>query len=238
MQGKVAIITGAASGQGAAEARLFASQEAKVILTDISENGRAIAAELGDNGHFVGHDVTKEADWERVIEQALARFGRLDVLVNNAGVFKPASLRDTDIASWDLHYRVNQLSMFLGMHAACEPMAKAGGGSIINISSKAGMSKGPGMFAYGSSKWAVRGMSQLAAVDYAPLGIRVNAVYPGMIDTPMLAANSPEQLAIYKNMIPMKRMGRPDEVAQVVLFLASDLSSYVTGAEIAVDGGF
>jgi len=238
MQGKVAIITGAASGQGAAEARLFASQGAKVILTDISENGRAIAAELGDNGHFVGHDVTKEADWERVIEQALARFGRLDVLVNNAGVFKPASLRDTDIASWDLHYRVNQLSMFLGMRAACEPMAKAGDGSIINISSKAGMSKGPGMFAYGSSKWAVRGMSQLAAVDYAPLGIRVNAVYPGMIDTPMLAANSPEQLAIYQNMIPMKRMGRPDEVAQVVLFLASDLSSYVTGAEIAVDGGF
>src|SRR5258705_3328232 len=236
MQGKVAIITGAASGQGAAEARLLASQGAKVVLTDVSENGRAVAAELGDRGHFVSHDVTKEADWERVIEQALARFGRLDVLVNNAGVFKPASLRDTDIASWDLHYRVNQLSMFLGMRAACEPMAKAGGGSIINISSKAGMSKGPGMFAYASRKWAVRGMSQLAPDDYAPLGLRVNQVYPGMIDTPMLAANSPEQLAIYKNMIPMKRMGRPDEVAQVVLFLASDLSSYVTGAEIAVDG--
>jgi 3alpha(or 20beta)-hydroxysteroid dehydrogenase len=238
MQGKVAIITGAASGQGAAEARLLASQGAKVILTDISENGRAVAAELGDQGHFVSHDVSKEADWVRLIEQALARFGRLDVLVNNAGVFKPASLRDTDTASWDLHYRVNQLSVFLGMRAVCEPMAKVGGGSIINISSKAGMSKGPGMFAYGSSKWAVRGMSQLAAVDYAPYGIRVNAIYPGMIDTPMLAANSPEQLAIYKNMIPMKRMGRPDEVAQVVLFLASDLSSYVTGAEIAVDGGF
>jgi 3alpha(or 20beta)-hydroxysteroid dehydrogenase len=238
MQGKVAIITGAASGQGAAEARLLASQGAKVVLTDISENGRAVAAELGDHGHFVSHDVSKEADWVRLIEQAVARFGRLDVLVNNAGVFKPASLRDTDTASWDLHYRVNQLSVFLGMRAACEPMAKVGGGSIINISSKAGMSKGPGMFAYGSSKWAVRGMSQLAAVDYAPFGIRVNAIYPGMIDTPMLAANSPEQLAIYKNMIPMKRMGRPDEVAQVVLFLASDLSSYVTGAEIAVDGGF
>jgi 3alpha(or 20beta)-hydroxysteroid dehydrogenase len=238
MQGKVAIVTGAASGQGAAEARLLASQGAKVVLTDVSENGRAVAAELGDRGYFVSHDVGKEADWMRVIEHSLARFGRLDVLVNNAGVFKPASLRDTDTASWDLHYRVNQLSVFLGMRAACEPMAKVGGGSIINISSKAGMSKGPGMFAYGSSKWAVRGMSQLAAVDYAPLGIRVNAVYPGMIDTPMLAANSPEQLAIYKNMIPMKRMGRPDEVAQVVLFLASDLSSYVTGAEIAVDGGF
>jgi 3alpha(or 20beta)-hydroxysteroid dehydrogenase len=158
MQGKVAIITGAASGQGAAEARLLASQGAKVILTDISENGRAVAAELGDQGHFVSHDVSKEADWVRLIEQALARFGRLDVLVNNAGVFKPASLRDTDTASWDLHYRVNQLSVFLGMRAVCEPMAKVGGGSIINISSKAGMSKGPGMFAYGSSKWAVRGV--------------------------------------------------------------------------------
>ena len=238
MQGKVAIVTGSASGQGAAEARLLASQGAKVVLTDISDSGMAVAAELGDRGYFVPHDVSKEADWTRVVEQALARFGRLDVLVNNAGIFKPASLRDTDTASWDLHYRVNQLSVFLGMRAACEPMAKVGGGSIINISSKAGMSKGPGMFAYGSSKWAVRGMSQLAAVDYAPFGIRVNAIYPGMIDTPMLAANSPEQLAIYKNMIPMKRIGRPDEVAQVVLFLASDLSSYVTGAEIAVDGGF
>ena len=159
------------------------------------------------------------------------------MLVNNAGVYKPASLRNTDVALWDLHYRVNQLSVFLGMRAALEPMANIGGGSIINVSSKAGMSKGPNMFAYGSSKWAVRGMSQLAAVDYAPLGIRVNSIYPGIIDTPMLAENSPEQLAIYKNMIPMKRMGTSDEVAQLVLFLASDLSSYVTGAEIGIDGG-
>jgi 3alpha(or 20beta)-hydroxysteroid dehydrogenase len=237
LQGKVAIVTGAASGQGAAEARLLASEGAKVVLTDISENGRAVAAALGDNALFVGHDVSKEADWVRVIDQTLARFGRLDVLVNNAGVYKPASLRNTDVALWDLHYRVNQLSVFLGMRAASEPMANIGGGSIINVSSKAGMSKGPNMFAYGSSKWAVRGMSQLAAVDYAPLGIRVNAIYPGIIDTPMLAENSPEQLAVYKSMIPMKRMGTPDEVAQVVLFLASNLSSYVTGAEIGIDGG-
>jgi 3alpha(or 20beta)-hydroxysteroid dehydrogenase len=237
LQGKVAIVTGAASGQGAAEARLLSSEGAKVVLTDISENGRAVAGELGDNGHFVAHDVSKESDWTRVIAQTLARFGRLDVLVNNAGIYKPASLRDTDVALWDLHYRVNQLSVFLGMRAALEPMAKVGGGSIINVSSKAGMSKGPDMFAYGSSKWAVRGMSLLAAVDYAPLGIRVNAIYPGIIDTPMLAENRPEQLAIYKNMIPMKRIGTPEEVAQLVLFLASDRSGYVTGAEIGVDGG-
>jgi 3alpha(or 20beta)-hydroxysteroid dehydrogenase len=237
LSGKVAIVTGAASGQGAAEARLLAAAGAKVVLTDISDKGRAVAAELGDNGHFVDQDVSQEADWVRVIDQALARFGRLDVLVNNAGIYKPATLPDTDVALWDRHYRVNQLGVFLGMRAALQPMLKSGGGSIINVSSKAGMSKGPNMFAYGSSKWAVRGMSQLAAVDYAPLGIRVNAIYPGMIDTPMLAENNPEQLAMYKNMIPLKRMGRPEEVAQLVLFLASDLSSYMSGAEIGIDGG-
>jgi 3alpha(or 20beta)-hydroxysteroid dehydrogenase len=237
VSGKVAIVTGAASGQGAAEARLLAAAGAKVVLTDISDTGRAIAAELGDNGHFMDQDVSQEADWVRVIEQCLARFGRLDVLVNNAGIYKPATLPDTDVALWDRHYRVNQFGVFLGMRAALEPMRKGGGGSIINVSSKAGMSKGPNMFAYASSKWAVRGMSQLAAVDYAPLGIRVNAIYPGMIDTPMLAENNPEQLAMYKSMIPLKRMGRPEEVAQLVLFLASDLSSYMSGAEIGIDGG-
>jgi 3alpha(or 20beta)-hydroxysteroid dehydrogenase len=237
LHGKVAIVTGAASGQGAAEARMLASEGAQVVLTDISENGHTVAAEIGEKARFIHHDVSKEADWARVIEQTLAAFGQLDVLVNNAGIYKPASLPDTSVALWDLHYRANQLSVFLGMRAALEPMIKIGGGSIINVSSKAGMGKGPNMFAYGSSKWAVRGMSQLAAVDYAPLGIRVNVIFPGIIDTPMLGENSPEQLAIYKNTIPMKRMGTADEVARLVLFLASDASSYVTGAEIGIDGG-
>ena len=237
MCGKVTIITGAASGQGAAEARLFAEEGAKVVVTDIDEDGATLASEMGRNGHFVRHDVGDEAGWAKVIEQTLEHFGRLDVLVNNAGIYKPASLLDTDAALWELHYRVNQLGVFLGMRAAAEVMAKGGGGAIVNVSSNAGMNNVPGMFAYGASKWAVRGMTKLAASELAPLGIRVNSIHPGIIDTPMLGENTPERLKLYESMIPMGRMGTPDEVARLVLFLASDASSYVTGAEITVDGG-
>jgi 3alpha(or 20beta)-hydroxysteroid dehydrogenase len=237
LQGKVAIVTGAASGQGAAEARLFAREGAKVVLTDINADGAAVAAQLGDGGHFVRHDVGDEAGWAEVIAQTLGRFGRLDVLINNAGVYKPASLLETDTALWDLHYRVNQLSVFLGMRAAAAAMTRTGGGAIVNVSSIAGMSHAPGIFAYGATKWAVRGMTKLAASELAPLGVRVNSIHPGIIDTPMLAENTPERLKILQSMIPMGRMGTPDEVAQLALFLASDAASFVTGAEITVDGG-
>ncbi len=237
LQGKIAIITGAASGQGAEEARLFAAAGAKVVVTDISEAGSKVADELGDAGHFVRHDVADEARWADVIDQAQKRFGRIDVLVNNAGVYKPAGLLETETALWDLHYRVNQLSVFLGMRAAAEAMAKTGGGSIVNVSSGAGLRNVPGIFAYATSKWAVRGMSKLAASELAPLGIRVNSIHPGIIDTPMLGENSAERLKFYEDMIPMKRMGTPAEVARLALFLASDDSSYITGAEVTVDGG-
>jgi 3alpha(or 20beta)-hydroxysteroid dehydrogenase len=238
LQDKVAIITGAASGQGAAEARLFAREGARVVVTDLNEAaGGTVAEELGEKGFFVRQDVAEEADWAAVMERTLERFGRMDILVNNAGVYKPAPLSETDRALWDLHYRVNQLSVFLGMRAAADIMAKSGGGSIVNISSQAGMNNVPGMFAYASSKWAVRGMTKLAASELAPLGIRVNSVHPGIIDTPMLGENPPQQLKAFESMIPMRRMGSPDEVAQLVLFLASDASSYVTGAEVTVDGG-
>ncbi|MFM0341782.1 SDR family NAD(P)-dependent oxidoreductase [Paraburkholderia fungorum] len=237
MEAKVAVITGAASGQGAAEAVLFAQQGAKVVITDINESGAEIAARLGSAGHFVRHDVGEQADWDEVMRQTLERFGRIDVLVNNAGVYKPASLRETDMALWDLHYRINQLSVFLGMRAAADAMAKTGGGSIVNVSSNAGMNNVPGIFAYASSKWAVRGMTKLAASELASLGIRVNSVHPGVIDTPMLGKNTPERLKFYEEMIPMRRLGTPDEVASLVLFLASNASSYITGAEITVDGG-
>jgi 3alpha(or 20beta)-hydroxysteroid dehydrogenase len=234
---KVVIITGAASGQGAAEARLFARAAAKVIVTDIDKaGGEVVAASLGGAAHFVRHDVADKAGWTEVIAQTLERFGRLDVLVNNAGVFKAFSFLDTSDELWDLHYRVNQLGVFLGMRAAVEVMRKSGGGSIINISSIAAMSSRSGSFAYGSSKWAVRGMTALAATELAPLGIRVNGVYPGTIDTPMLAEVTPEQLAHIKQLLPMKRSGTPEEVAEVVLFLASDAASYVSGAEIKVSG--
>jgi 3alpha(or 20beta)-hydroxysteroid dehydrogenase len=237
LEAKVAIITGAASGQGAAEAALFARHGAKVVITDINESGAEVAARLGGAGRFVRHDVGEEADWDKVMRETLDRFGRVDILVNNAGVYKPASLRETDMALWDLHYRINQLGVFLGMRAACDAMAKSGGGSIVNVSSNAGLNNAPGIFAYASSEWAVRGMTKLAASEFASLGIRVNSIHPGIIDTPMLGENSAERLKFYEGMIPMRRLGTPDEVARLVLFLASDASSYVTGAEVTVDGG-
>lgn len=233
---KVVIITGAASGQGAAEARLFARAGAKVVLTDINEAGSTVAASIGTEAMFVRHDVGDKSSWAEVIARTLDRFGRLNVLVNNAGVFKPFTFLDTSDEIWHLHYRVNQLGVFLGMKAAVEAMRKAGGGSIINIASLAAMTIFPGSFAYGSSKWAVRGMTAFAATELAPLGIRVNGIYPGLIDTPMIAANGPERLAQIERTLPMKRRGAPEEVAAVVLFLASDEASYVSGAEIKVTG--
>jgi len=237
LDGKVAIITGASRGQGAAEARLFASEGARVVITDVNDAGRELAAEIGDAAFFKHHDVSDEASWADTVAETLQRFGRVDVLVNNAALFEPGSLTDTTRELWDLIYRVNQLGVFLGMKAVAKAMTESGGGSIVNISSQAGISKGPGSFAYGSSKWAVRGMSQYAALDYAPLNIRVNAIFPGVIDTPMILKNPPEFLEMIKANIPLKRFGTPSEIATVALFLASDASSYMTGSEIAVNGG-
>jgi len=238
LTGKVAIVTGAASGQGAAEARLFAAAGALVVVTDLSESGQRVAAELGDAGHFVRHDVSEEAGWDEVVKQTLKRFGRIDVLVNNAGVHKSGSLLDTDLALWDFHYRVNQLGVFLGMRACMRIMADTGGGSIINVSSIAGLAGHPGQFAYSTSKWAVRGMTKVAATDLGALGIRVNSIHPGPIDTPMTQVSGPDIIRAIERQVPLKRMGTPEEVAQLALFLASDLSSYITGAEVAIGGGF
>ncbi len=237
LEGKVAIITGAASGQGAAEARLFAAQGARVVLTDIDETGEGLARELGDHALFIRHDVSDEAQWAEVVDQTVKSFGGVNILVNNAAVYRPHPFQETDKALMDIHYRVNQLGVFLGMQAVVEPMTRAGGGSIVNISSGAGLKGTPGMFAYSGSKWAVRGMSRSAAVDLASAGIRVNSVHPGLIDTPMVRNNTPEFLEFLKSLVPVKRLGDAEEVAQTVLFLASDDASYVTGAEISVCGG-
>ena len=237
LSGKVAIVTGAAGGQGEAEARLFVSQGAKVVITDVQPQGGRVAAELGDAAVFLEQDVSDSRAWARVVAETLRRFGKIDALVNNAAMFNPKPLIDTSAAEMEQHFQVNQLGVFLGMQAVIEPMKTAGGGSIVNISSVSGLRNIPGQFAYAASKWAVRGMTGNAAAELARFGIRVNAVYPGLINTPMLAGNTPETNARFARSVPIGRMAEPGEVAEVVAFLVSDAASYVNGAEIAVDGG-
>ena len=237
LDGKVAIITGAARGQGAAEARLFAAEGARVTLTDVNGDGAAVAEEIGAKAQFLRHDISDEGAWARVVAATEERFGRVDILVNNAAIYRPAPLQETSAELFDAHYRVNQLGVFLGMHAVLDAMTRAKAGSIVNISSEAGLRGHPGMFAYSATKWAVRGMTRCAAADLAPLGIRVNSIHPGIIDTPMLDANGPEVLKAFTSMIPLGRFGTVAEVANLVAFLASDAAGYITGAEITVDGG-
>ncbi len=238
LQDKVAIITGAAGGQGEAEARLFAAEGAKVVVTDINEAGaQAVAADIGGPAIAIRHDVSDEASWTNVVERTLAAFGRIDILVNNAGVYRPRSFQETDQQLMDFHYRVNVLGVFFGMKAVHQPMLDAGGGSIVNTSSGAGMRGYAGLFAYSGSKWMVRGISKCAAVDLAADKIRVNVILPGLIDTAMLNENTPEALEMMKSWPPAKRIGTAQEIAEAALYFASDASSYTMGAEITVCGG-
>jgi 3alpha(or 20beta)-hydroxysteroid dehydrogenase len=237
LNGKVILISGGARGQGAAEARLFAAEGARVVIGDVLEpEGRQLASELGDAAEFVLHDVTQERDWKTAVNAA-QKFGGLHGLVNNAGVYQPRTLMETDIELFERHMRVNQLGCFLGMKAVVPLMEHSGGGSIINISSVAGLRGSPGAIAYSATKWALRGMTKAAAVDLAPRKIRVNSVHPGPIDTEMLRIRTPEQNQQRLQLVPMKRMGTVEEVASLVLFLLSDESGYITGAEVAIDGG-
>jgi 3alpha(or 20beta)-hydroxysteroid dehydrogenase len=202
----------------------------------LEDEGRRLAAELGQSAAFVRQDVTKETDWDAALAAAAA-LGGLHGLVNNAGIYQPSTLMDTDAALFERHMRVNQLGCFLGMKAVVPLMERSGGGSIVNISSTAGLRGSPGAIAYSATKWALRGMTKAAAVDLAPKLIRVNSVHPGPIDTDMLKVRTPEQNEQRLRHVPMKRMGTADEVAKLVLFLLSDESSYMTGAEVAIDGG-
>jgi 3alpha(or 20beta)-hydroxysteroid dehydrogenase len=237
LKDKIAIITGAASGQGAAEAKLFAAEGARVVLTDLNDGaGRTIASQIGGRALFVHHDVSDERSWRSVINTTLDAFGKPTVLVNNAGVYKPKSFQETDAELLDLHYRVNVRGVFLGMQTVCPLMIEAGGGSIVNIASGAGARGYPGLFAYAGSKWMVRGLTKCSAVDLAKSAVRVNAILPGLIDTPMLGENNPDYLRQLTQLVPMGRLGSADEVAEAALYLASDAASYVSGAEIAVCG--
>jgi len=238
LSGLTAIVTGAAGAMGEQEARMLAERGANVVLTDVrQEEGTAIANDIGDAAIFVQHDVSSESGWNTVIETALSTFGSVNVLVNNAAISKAVKLIDTDVDTFDLVYRVNQLGVFLGMKSVVEPMKAAGGGSIINISSVAGLQGTSTIFAYSASKWAVRGMTQSAALELARYKIRVNSVFPGVIDTPMNDANPPGMNEVLVKTTPLRRMGQASEVAEAVVFLASPQASFATGAELAIDGG-
>jgi 3alpha(or 20beta)-hydroxysteroid dehydrogenase len=237
LNGKVILISGGARGQGAAEARLFVAEGARVVIGDVLEaEARQLASELGPSAAFVRHDVTQERDWETAIKAA-ENFGGLHGLVNNAGIYQPRTLTETDTELFERHMRVNQLGCFLGMKAVVPLMERSGGGSIVNISSVAGLRGSPGAIAYSATKWALRGMTKAAAIDLAPRRIRVNSVHPGPIDTEMLKVRTPEQNQQRLQLVPMKRMGTAEEVASLVLFLLSEESGYITGAEVAIDGG-
>jgi len=239
LAGRTALVTGGARGIGAAVARRLHDDGANVVITDVLEaDGRALAAALGVRAAFFEHDVTQDAAWGRVVAATIATFGGLHVLVNNAGIYEPGSIADADLAGVERQIRVNQFGTFLGMRHAQAPMREAGGGSIVNISSIAGLIGFPGAAAYVGTKWAVRGMTKTAAVELAPDRIRVNSVHPGFIETPMIDKNSAEANQAGIEATPLKRVGQPPEIAAAVAYLAGPGAEFVTGAELTVDGGW
>ena len=237
LDGRVALVTGGARGQGAAEARLFTREGATVVITDVlDEQGEQTAGELGCEYHHL--DVTSEEEWEAVVADTVNRHGRLDILMNNAGIFQPAQLLKTTTEMWNQTLAINQTGVFFGMRAAAKAMIEAGnGGSIINTSSVAGLDGVFGSTAYGATKWAVTGMTKIVAKELGKHEIRVNSIHPGAIVTDMIAdmvAGSEEKMASRQ---PIQRLGTPEDIAEMALFLASDRSSYCTGQAFTVDGG-
>lgn len=244
LEGKIAIITGAGAGMGAATAKLFAAEGATVVIADLYEDGgRGVAAEiaaLGGRAEFVSADVTSESDWDRLIATTEERFGRVDILVNNAGISSSAFADPLDIDGWNTIMGVNATGVYLGTRAAVPAMRRAGGGSIVNFSSILGfVGSDGGHPAYSASKGAVRLLTKATAVRYGPEGIRANSVHPGFMPPMRSAAPGSEESrerAIAAT--PLRRTGEPIEVAYGVLFLASDEASFVTGTELVIDGGY
>ena len=244
LDGKVVFISGGARGQGAAEARIFAQEGAKIVIGDVLDaEGTSVASEIAESGGdalFVHLDVTDEEDWRSAIGAAVSNFGKLDVLVNNAGIWRRGRVEDTTVEDWDAIMDVNAKGVFLGSKLAIPEMRKAGGGSIINISSTAGLVGGPRSSAYTASKGAVRLFTKATAIQYAKEGIRANSIHPGPIDTAMIqqvwqGEEQNREAAIART--PLGRIGTPEDIAYGVLFLASDESSFMTGSELVIDGG-
>lgn len=241
LKDKVALISGGARGIGAETARLMAQEGAKVVIGDVlEEEGRKVEGEIRNRGGeclFVKLDVTQGEQWHRAIQAAVSRFGKLNILVNNAGILSTVGLEETTEEVWEEVMSVNVKGVFLGTKLAIPELRKAGGGSIINLSSTAGIvaARYP---AYTASKFAVRGFTKIVAVKYAKDGIRVNSVHPGPVDTPMVSWQDEETTRAGLAMTPMKRRGTPEEIANGILYLASDESSYVTGSELVIDGGW
>ena len=244
LDGKVAIISGGARGQGAVEARMLAQEGARVVFGDIlDELGRQVEAELAEAGldvTYVHLDVTSEDDWAAAVQSAVAKYGRLDILVNNAGILIRKGIEDTTVEDWDRIMAVNAKGVFLGTKAAIPAMREAGGGSIVNISSTAGLVGSPeGSASYTATKGAVRLLTKSTAIQYAGDGIRCNSVHPGPIDTEMIrdTLSDPERMASRMRRLPLKRIGTAEDIAYGVIYLASDESSFVTGSELVIDGG-
>lgn len=241
LDGKVALITGAGRGQGAAAARRFVAEGARVVIADISaDDGKALAEDLGAAAVYQYLDVSDEDSWEAAMRRISDDFGRIDVLLNNAGVLHFSALEETTLADYQRIIGINQTGTFLGMRSVVDLMTASGGGSIVNVSSVEGLAGMAYLVPYTASKFAIRGMTKAAALELGEKGIRVNSIHPGMIDTMMVrnAAGGPDvDLSPAGKQVALRRIGQPEEVAAVALFLASDDSSYCTGGEFAVDGG-
>ena len=242
LDGKVALVSGGASGIGAAHARIFAAEGAKLVAGDLQEDkGRAVVEAVNADGGeavFVHLDVTRQADWERAVGEAVSRFGKLTTLINNAGIYWPRGTEEETLEGWNTMISVNQTGVWLGMKAAVPAMREAGGGAIVNISSLYGLIGSPGSITYHATKGAVRLMTKSAALEYVKAGIRVNSIHPGQIDTPILSGLTPEQNEQIKAATPMGRLGRPEEIAYGSLYLCSDEAAYTTGSELVIDGGW
>ena len=239
LEGKVAIVTGGAQGQGAEIARQFVAQGAKVFIADIAEDlGKALADELGEAARFKHHDVADEDSWTALVEETNSTFGPVNVLANNAGILRFGEIEKMTKEEYLLLVNVNQLGTFLGMKAVARTMRKNDGGSIINASSVEGLAGMASLTAYTATKFAIRGMTKAAAMELGPRGIRVNSVHPGMIDTPITRPHGGDAAMEFgASRVPLRRVGHPEDIAPLYVFLASDEAGYINGAEIAIDGG-